>query len=118
MPPIGVSAMKLSYIKQVVLVLLTVALRGLSQEVPTDMPRITVNLYNDAGVAEPILAEGRREATRIFQRAGVKILWIDCLHSEGESMGPPACRAPMNRSHLAVRIVPWSGRMGNRTQTI
>jgi hypothetical protein len=105
--------MKLSYIKQVVLVLLTVALRGLSQEVPADMPRVTVNVYNDAGVAGPILAEGRREATRIFQRAGVKIMWLDCSRPEGESMDRPACRTPMNRSHLAVRIVPWSSKSGD-----
>lgn len=28
-------------------------------------------------------------------------------------MGPPACRTPMNRSHLAVRIVPWSPKSGD-----
>jgi hypothetical protein len=102
--------MKLSYIKQAVLVLLTVALRGWSQDMPADMPRVTVNIYNDAGVAEPILAQGRREATRIFQRAGVKIMWVDCSRPEGESMGRSTCQTPMNRSHLAVRIVPWSSK--------
>ena len=100
--------MKLSYTRRVALVLLAVALRGLSQEVPADMSRVTVNVYNDAVVLEPILAEGRREATRIFQRAGVKIMWLDCSHSEGQSIDGPACRTPMARSHLAVRIVPWS----------
>jgi hypothetical protein len=105
--------MKLSYIKQAVLVLLTVALRGWSQERPVDMTRVTVNIYNDAGVAEPILAESRREATRIFQRAGVKIIWLDCSRPEGESMGRSACQTPMNRSHLAVRIVPWSSKSGD-----
>jgi len=105
--------MKLSYIRQVVLVLLAVALRGLSQEVPAEVQRVTVNVYNDAGVAEPILAEGKREATRIFQRAGVKIMWLDCSRPESESWGRSACRTPMNRSHLAVRIVPWSSKSGD-----
>ena len=40
-------------------------------------------------------------------------MWLDCSRPEGESIGGAACRTPMNRSHLAVRIVPWSSKSGD-----
>jgi hypothetical protein len=68
--PIGVNATKLSYTRRVALVLFAVALRGLSQEVPADMPRVTVNVYNDAVVLEPILAGGETRGNEDFSARG------------------------------------------------
>jgi hypothetical protein len=100
--------MKLSKTKWVVLAFLAAALPGLSQKVQAEMPQITVNVYNDARVPEKVLAKAEREAARIFHRAEVNVMWIDCLSSRGQRASDPACGNPMGRSHLAVRIVPWS----------
>lgn len=104
--------MKLSNTKWVALALLTAALPALSQEVPAEMPQITVNVYNDARVPEPVLAKAKREAAGIFHRAEVKIMWIDCSSLRGQGATDSACGNPMDRSHLAVRIVPWSSTSG------
>ena len=105
--------MKLSKTKWVALALLTATLPGLSQSAPAEMPQITVNVYNDARVPEQVLAKAKGEAARIFRRADVKIIWIDCSAARGPGARDPACANPMDRSHLAVRIVPWSSTSGD-----
>jgi hypothetical protein len=86
----------------------TLAVRGLSQEIPADMPQVTINLYNDARVPVPVLTEARLEAAKIFHRAEVRIAWIDCSSRQALGTSDPACENPRGPSHLVLRIVPWS----------
>ncbi len=99
--------MRLSHSKWFALAF-TLAIRGLCQETPADMPQVTINLYNDARVPEPVLTEARLEAANIFRRAEVQIMWIDCSSSHTLGTSDPACDNPRGPSHLALRIVPWS----------
>ena len=91
----------------------TLAIRGLCQETPAEMPQVTINLYNDARVAEPLLTEARLEAAKIFRRAEVRVAWIDCSSRLARGTSDPACENPRGPSHLALRIVRWSLESGD-----
>jgi hypothetical protein len=99
--------MRLSYSKWFALAF-TLALRGLSQETSANMPQVTINLYNDARVPETVLREARLEAAKIFRRAEVQIIWMDCSSGQARSTSDPACDNRRGPSHLSLRIVSWS----------
>jgi hypothetical protein len=86
----------------------TLTVRGLSQETPADRPQVTINLYNDARVPELVLAEAKLQAVKIFHRAEVRIMWIDCSSRKALGTSDPTCGNPKSPSHLSLRIVPWS----------
>lgn len=69
------------------------------------VPAITVSVYNDIQLPARVLADAEREAARIFEKAGVSILWISCALSS-DAHADMRCRERPSPMHLNVRIVP------------
>lgn len=69
---------------------------------PAAVPIVTVSVFNDAHVAEPVLLRAQETASRIFQEGGVKVGWVDCWLSKLD----PAERVLCQQPQLSLRIVP------------
>lgn len=76
-------------------------------------PRITVKLYDTAGIRPEIREEMRKETSKIFQQAGVELEWVEC-----EVAGPPvnmaACGQPLSSDRLMLQLVPGSNKQNPR----
>ena len=67
---------------------------------------ITVAIYDDAQLSPRVLADAEDEATRIYQKAGIPILWIGCNPSRTDAKSDSRCQDPPSAMHLNMRIVP------------
>ena len=79
---------------------------------PIESPRITVFVYNYASVSPEVLLQTEAEASRIYQRAGLEIHWLDCPLSSEEANRFPTCQVSPGPAKLAVRLMSRS--MGQR----
>ena len=82
--------------------LLSASSSGLAQtpapaqaEVP---PQVTVRVCNYAQIDEQAMSQAKKEATRIFQKARINLLWFDCL---GEIH--PACTRPLGPNDIVFK---------------
>jgi hypothetical protein len=66
---------------------------------------LTVSVFNDAGVAAPVLDAARERAILILERAGVTLNWMDC-GEPGHRPVSAGCDAISFPQHLSVRLVP------------
>jgi hypothetical protein len=87
-------------------------------------PQITVSVYDDAGVSERTLIQAEQKTARVFEIAGLDVIWQNCSTATTRHLGPDApagrVRAPAPTwsdsecgrfewpTRLAVRIVPKS----------
>jgi hypothetical protein len=71
-------------------------------------PRITVRVYNYAGVSRATLAGAEKEASRIFREAGIETSWQDCPTSHAEEEAFPGCAQVLGPAGVDVRIIPRS----------
>jgi hypothetical protein len=90
----------------------TIAVPGLANDVPAK-PHVTINVYNEAGVSEQVLAQAEKEATRIFHKAGVENVWVECRLWKSDPDRSSGCQPPRGPTLLALRIVPWSFKLRN-----
>jgi hypothetical protein len=74
-------------------------------EGPQTSPRITVQVYNWAHVQPETLAAAEDEAARIFKKASVEMVWMNCPLSVVEAGASPICWDSGPRGPLVVRIV-------------
>ena len=72
---------------------------------------VTIRVYSYVLLSEKVLAEAEQEAARVFDKAGVKTLWVECRGSGNRANDEPLCQIPPDLRHLVMRIVPgaWSG---------
>jgi len=56
-----------------------------------DAPRFTVRLYNYAKVDGLELGRAIRDASDIFHRAGIRLVWVECPSAPGEVEKARAC---------------------------
>ena len=75
---------------------LTVALAGQMGRAE-EMHEITVRVFNYAEVSSATLAEAEGEGTRIFERVGLAVAWVDCRPPAGARRGPPSARSSSAR---------------------
>ena len=53
--------------------------------------QLTVSVYDDAGVPAAVLIQAEQKAARIFDRAGVNVIWANCSSSSTkQQVGPDA----------------------------
>lgn len=88
-----------------------IGIAGSASEIPRD-PQITVNVYNDARVSSQVLTQAMQEATRIFRKIGVNTVWIDCRSAKATVERASECNPPAGPTVLALRVVPWSSKLG------
>jgi hypothetical protein len=70
--------------------------------------RITVRVYDYAGVPAGTLRQAEEEVTRIFNLARVELAWLDCPTSIEEASEYPACEPPMGDMEVGLRILSQS----------
>jgi len=80
--------------------------RRFSWELTRVVSAITVAIYDDAHLSPHVLAEAEDEATRIYQKAGLTISWIECKSSKADAAPDLRCQDPPSATHLKLRIVP------------
>ncbi|HMK29570.1 MAG TPA: hypothetical protein VK473_07800 [Terriglobales bacterium] len=74
----------------------------------TDIPAITVMVYNRSPLSPGVIRAGQQTAAHILREAGVESLWVDCL-AAGETFQQD-CRKTPGPTRLVVTIVPrWPG---------
>jgi len=70
--------------------------------------KITVFVYNYAVVSGEALARTEAEASRIYERAGIEIEWLECPLGPKAAEQFPACQVPPGPARLALRILSHS----------
>jgi hypothetical protein len=80
-------------------------------------PQVIVSVYNDADVSSEVLTQAEAEAAKIFARAGLEVIWSNCVSSRDRVSPdtPVPTRTGLANSascvrfdwpsHLALRIV-------------
>jgi hypothetical protein len=94
--------------------LLALAFQGWAQNSTGENPQVIVSVYDDAGVLPTVLAQAERKAARIFERAGLDVLWANCSSSakhvgQDAGLANGGCAQFDWPTRLAMRIVPRSG---------
>ena len=67
---------------------------------------ITVRVYDYAGVGSRTLSSAKQDATWIFRRAGIGLVWQDCALTPDELLENPACEAVKGPTVVSLRILP------------
>lgn len=66
--------------------------------------RLTISVYNDAGVPSPVLVHAEERGAEIFSRAGLDLTWINCSQSATDQP-VSGCARIEGREHLVIRII-------------
>jgi hypothetical protein len=67
---------------------------------------LRVSLFDDAGVGAATLREAEREASRVFQRANIDVIWLQCPQNTLEQISLGRCSEASFPAHLHLRVVP------------
>jgi hypothetical protein len=67
--------------------------------------KISVRVYNHAGISAERLRFAEREAARIYAKAGVYLEWHECPVTARAETADSPCAAPLAPSDLQLRIV-------------
>jgi len=78
---------------------------GETKKLPPADQAVTVAVYDDVQLSSDVLSNAEQEATRVFDKAGVRTLWILCK-SNSEPDPDSRCQNHAHPTHLALRIVP------------
>ncbi len=70
--------------------------------------RITVRVYDYAGLPAGTLAKAGLEARKIFAKSGIETEWVECPLERGVEERYPACRKPISPADVSIRIMPHS----------
>ncbi len=68
--------------------------------------KITMWVYNLAGVPASILTRAEKEARRIFHEVGIQTVWRECPLSSAEIENLSGCQPNPGPTYLHLRIVP------------
>src|SRR5258706_3210935 len=67
--------------------------------------RLSVHVYNYAGVPVQTLQRSEQEAGRIFQPAGITAAWLDCPLAPEQAAQFPACQESPGLTTFSLRLV-------------
>jgi hypothetical protein len=70
--------------------------------------QITVRIYNYAGVTDGTLLRAEEEGTRIFRKAGVEAVWLECGAARSLEEQVPPCETPLGAITVNLKILPPS----------
>lgn len=69
-----------------------IAFPAWTETFPDERPQVVVSVYNDAGVSATVLIQAEQEAAKIFDRAGLDVVWKNCSPLP-KRVGPDDVRA-------------------------
>jgi len=72
----------------------------------TSKARLTLRVYNYAGIDSASLASSEKVASAIFASLGVGTDWVDCPASRRKVRAYPTCNSDMGTTDLVLRILP------------
>jgi hypothetical protein len=75
---------------------------------PEAVSRITVLVYNYAGISVEAVTEAERAAGRIFENAGIETDWLNCPPYPDQAKDHPACLVTPGPAKLILRIAAGS----------
>ena len=70
--------------------------------------RLTVRVYDYAGISDTALAKAEREASRIYRQAGLEIRWMECAASKEQVTRFQNCEPPTQEPVVSLNILPPS----------
>jgi len=79
--------------------------RGTKNGLTEEKVPLTVSVYNEAGVPGEVLSRAEAAASRIFQRAGIAVSWLNCEVRPASKQASTACLEVAFPKHLQLRIV-------------
>src|SRR2546421_1833238 len=65
---------------------------------------LTVSVFNDAAIPQPVLLGAKERATLTMRQAGIHLLWLDC-GSRGARISNSGCSSMVFPQHFSVRLV-------------
>jgi hypothetical protein len=65
---------------------------------------LRVSVFDDAGVGAATLRNAQQEASRLFRRANIEVLWLQCPQNRPERISFGRCSEVSFPSHLLLRI--------------
>jgi len=68
-------------------------------------PRITITLFDIAGLRQEIREAMKTETSRIFLAAGVELGWVEC-EIAGQPVNLVECAQPLSPTRLMLQLVP------------
>ena len=74
--------------------------------------QIRITVHNDARIPESVLTQAAGEASKYSESRRGQV-WIVCPYSNAEQSAPQDCLSPADLSHVSLRVVPWSSRLGD-----
>ena len=69
---------------------------------------LRVSMFDDDAVGAATLREAEREASRVFQRANIEVIWLQCPQNTSEQISLGRCAEASYPAHLHLRVVPRS----------
>ena len=67
--------------------------------------RVTISVFNNAGVPGDVLAQAEDEGSWIFRRAGIEVKWLDCKVPALTEEASRTCAEAIFPEHLQLRII-------------
>jgi len=80
--------------------------------------RLAISVYNDVKVPSEVLSQAELEAERVFQSAGIEVVWLNCEVPAVSEEASQACREAVFPKHLHLRIVRKSAGLKGETMGI
>lgn len=68
--------------------------------------RLTLRVYNYAGMDSASLIRSEKIADKILQKEGIETVWVDCPTSTHNTSSYPACDTPRGPADFVLRILP------------
>ena len=75
-----------------------------SKEIAVAEMRVTISVYNDAGISAGTLTGAEMEASRVFRQSGIEAKWLNCPLPADGSEDPAQCRTAEFPAYLQLRI--------------
>jgi hypothetical protein len=88
------------------LMLLAFSTLAAGQGTKTASTTMRLLVYNNTQGSDAILAQAQLEAGRILGVAGVRAVWLDCLHRPSAADPPAACSKVRDSADVVVRVLP------------
>ncbi len=88
-------------LKLLTLIISSTAVVNLDARTQAPELELTVRVYNIAEAPPALLVFAESDASYIFRRAGIGIVWLDC-----SSVGDSRCSQPVEAAEVSLRILP------------
>ena len=76
-----------------------------AQRIPETPPVLRVSVFDDARVGTTMLRKAEGEASRVFRRASIDVIWLQCPQDSSDQTSFGRCSEVLYPAHLHLRVV-------------